>query len=223
MLVSLQQRMEDASMKRLQITFLILLTCFFYSGSASAYKELEKIKTDLATGPAPALPEVGSKLVSMQNGEEVIRTYTAKDENTLSAELSGGCKFTDPIFPNSLIELTPSLNWENCGGGTGKGKATVKAKGELFPLAKGNKIVFDVQGESSNGDKWKNQRSCKVKGKYRVNTLSGDHDTWKIVCKHKRFKQTIYYSPELGQSVVFDKKHYTNRKGSYIREYIRTE
>jgi hypothetical protein len=102
----------------------------------------------------------------------------------------------------------------------------VKIKGELFPLAKGNKVVFNVQGETTQDSwtgTWKDRRVCKVKGKYRVKTVSGEHDTWKILCKGNYDKRTVYYSPALGLSVVTERKHKDKKERNFISEYLRTE
>lgn len=187
-----------------------------------AWEELGKSSTDLTGVVAPESRGEGSKRIVIRNGEERIYTTTAAGAKANKYESDRGCIWEEPVSANNLPRLAPSLSWENCSGESGHAK--VKTKGELFPIKKGNKIVYTIKGTSTAGSwtgNWDDRRVCKVKDQVRVKTVSGEYDTWKIVCKGKNDKRTRYYAPDPGVIVVDVRKHHKDKKRNATAEFVR--
>ena len=171
----------------------------------------------------PATARAGEKSVWFQKGEEHETEVTKIDENSITLLNSAGCSYTDPVFSNNLHNLSPSLEWENCTGGS-SGHSKVTVDGELFPISLGTKVVYTVKGTSTAGNwtgNWSDRRVCKVSDQVRIETLGGEYDTWKIECKDKNNKRTYYISPELGHPVAFKRKHSNDRRRSYTSVFLR--
>lgn len=185
--------------------------------------ELGKPAAPLPAASAPAEDQLGYKWVYSKDGEEQSSEVILADAGSITVQQSIGCKYTDPLSKNNLRNLTPSILWENCTNGGG-GNADVTVEGELFPLALGNKVVYTVKGTSTSGSwtgEWSQRRVCKVDDQVRIQTLAGEYDTWKIVCKDSKNKRTHYYSPELGQVVAMKRKNSSNQSRNYTVVFLR--
>ncbi len=195
--------------------------CAAFSSSSYALEEIGATSTELEPTAAPLLPTVGSKRVIFSDGEETTYTVTEVTDTHVSNEGTDGCKWITPVKDYIVI---PSEGWTNCSDSSGIAK--VKAKGSIFPLKKGKKSSYSVKGETTEGSwtgKWTEKRKCKVAGAVRIKTVSGEHDTWKVVCKGPHDKKTRYFSPALGMNVASVKKHFTKSHKSWTSELVRSE
>jgi len=185
--------------------------------------ELGKPAAPLPAAPAPAEDKQGYKWVFSKDGEEQSAEVILAEADSITVQQSVGCKYTDPLSKNNLRDLVPSVAWENCTNG-GAGYAEVNIDGELFPLALGNKVVYTVKGTSTAGNwtgDWSQRRVCKVDDQVRIQTLAGEFDTWKIMCKDKNNKRTYYYSPDQERIVALKRKNPNNKSRNYISVFLR--
>ncbi|MFT5260400.1 MAG: hypothetical protein ACI9J2_002446 [Saprospiraceae bacterium] len=193
--------------------------CTFFASNTYAFEELGSI--DLGPAEAPALPVAGTKKFFIQDDEEQMVTVTEVTDTHIAYLSADGCSWESPLHD---FDFTATGNWNNCSGSSGTKK--IKAKGSMFPLQSGSKASYSIKGEVTKGawtGKWNNKRKCKVSGAVRIKTATGEHDTWKVVCKPNDDKRTMYYSPELGTRVVHIRKHYKNSTRSFHSELLRVE
>lgn len=186
------------------------------------WAELGAPETPLEPMPLPELAKVGDTRIIMRKGEEQEVVVKAVSEDSITRQLSTGCQFTEIISNNNLPAMGPSINWENCQGGSA-GHAKVSVSNELFPLEIGKKVVYSINGESTAGNwtgTWADRRVCIVSDQIRVQTPGGEYDTWKIICKDKNSKRVLYISPELGHAVVFKRKHYKDKGRTYSSVFL---
>ena len=187
--------------------------------------ELGAPETPMEPMPLPALAQVGDSRIIYRNGEEQKVVIESVSEEGITSLVSDGCRFTDLVSDNNLPATSPSLNWENCSGGSA-GYANVKVSNGLFPLEIGKKIVYTENGETTAGSwtgTWTNRRVCKVSEQVHIQTLSGKYDTWKITCTDKNNKREYYISPELGQVVAYKRKHHTDKAKNSTSIFLRNE
>ena len=60
---------------------------------------------------------------------------------------------------------------------------------------------YEVSGTSSDGQSWSGVRRCRVQDEVRLKTVSGEHDTYKVVCYDPWTIRIWHVSPKLGESV----------------------
>ncbi len=180
-------------------------------------------ETPMEPMQVPKMAKAGKKITWYRKGEESVTEVTKIDEGSITLLNSAGCQWTNSVVPNNLHNLSPSLAWENCSGGS-SGHAKVTIDGELFPVELGKTVVYTVKGTSTAGNwtgDWSDRRVCKVSDQMHIQTLSGEYDTWKIECKDKWNKRTFYISPELGHPVAFKRKHVDDKSRSFTSVFLR--
>ncbi len=118
--------------------------------------------------------------------------------------------------------ILPTAKWSNSKY-RGSQDSTAQAD-SLWPLKTGNTTIFRTQimstnkqtGEIYNGDRdWR----CEVSGTESIALLSGDFDTFKVVCvrtdvysgQHKQ-ESIWYYAPEISQPVLKLNQYSSNKR-----------
>ena len=172
------------------------------------FEEIGKVSEPLPEMAKPDFASFGSRYYYHNNvdssdnpkGEAYIDVVIGDDETqTLTA--SNGCTWT------RSERYAPASTWENCGGNSGS-QGIVKRKGDIWPLKLKRKFSYTVKnGKNNRGATWSDYVKCKVKGAVRVKTLTGEHDTYKLVCAGKYNTKTWYVSPEVGHEVAYKRKH----------------
>ena len=170
------------------------------SHSVLALTELAPIES------LPPIPAVGYRGVGWewhyidQDGKPGHMRKVAGTSDTASYIRSDGCKWTRPI-----LGFAPAIAWDNC---PSSGKSEVKLiAGKIWPLKLGNTFAYQIQGASSLFSKvWKAKRKCKVDSQVKIQTVSGIHDTFKLVCKERWGTRTWWLSPKVGTAVAYQQK-----------------
>ena len=82
--------------------------------------------------------------------------------------------------------------------------------------------MYGVRGNSSLFARaWKTKRRCEVTNTERIRIVSGEYDTYKLVCKERFGTRTWWLSPKVGTAVVYEHRP---RRGAMIRqEFTRIE
>lgn len=151
----------------------------------------------------------GTRVVQIDKlkGEE--RHYdilSINDDGTYAGVNQNGCEW---VGSGELV--APAVSWGSCGGSgewsSGEHRNLTKV-GELWPLAKGNKVAFTYQQVNSRGEvKPKTKRSCKVNGQVNIDTALGNMDAFKVTCVRRKdtwSKTRVYYfNPDYAYAVKF--------------------
>ncbi len=205
-------------MSQLRIVTYIVMGLFFTLGASDALAAKvneEKVSKELAPMPKPEY-RVGLKMHFVKDGEKTtFYAVTAKDAGTISLENHRGCSWTksDSVF-------APSTKWNNCKAANATQKVEVKGS-DIWPLKVGNKVQYKFKGSDDSGQTWSSVRKCKVKKQVRIKTVSGEHDTYKVVCVDKWNTHTYWMSPELKAFVRYEKKHIS--RGTKVWETTKVE
>ncbi len=158
---------------------------------AWAFKE-KKVSKTLPSMPKPTY-NVGYKWHYIEDGKkEGVWVVTATGNGTISWR-GGDCTWTVPDRG-----FAPSRKWDHCGNPSGTQKARFKG-GNIWPLRVGNKFSYSFKGRRTRGGgkSWSGVRECKVKKQVRIETVSGEYDTYKVVCEDRWNTHTWWLSPEL--------------------------
>ena len=171
-------------------------------GSWTAAEEIGPASAPLEPMAMPEMRVGYMKAWVDKKGEEWSRTVVAVDEATVTMERDDGCTYTLPI------ELFGKyLKWWNCGDWV-TGTQTLKlVKGDIWPLATGNKWRYKYSGKNEKGKRWKGKMSCRVKEQVRVSVPAGEFDTYHVVCKDGNRKYESYVAPELKSNVMSKSSH----------------
>lgn len=183
--------------------------CEVESAGTSSYLEqrlpaptARTMKPD-TTGPMPK-PElaVGDTWIGLKDGKDFQWTVISISGNAYTGRASDGCRWTAISW-----NFAPSYEFSNCKPyKDGKHKITSIA-GKLWPLQVGNRISYAFTGSRTFGKTWSGRRTCEVKSREEpITTISGEHDTYKIICNDRWTRLTEYVSPKL-QAVVYWERH----------------
>lgn len=181
----------------------------------------QEMKTALELEPMekPPSPELGEVIVS-QNGEgEKYRTKVVSvTDDLITLENSEGCRYS--YAREYIWQFAPTVRWENCSGSTGQRNIESRSGDKVWPLELGKSWEFEASGYTS-GNRWNSDRRCEVEGTARIETVTGKHDTYKVVCRGKWATRTYYVSPDVGRTVRFQRERLrgsiTNRESEFIR------
>lgn len=204
-----------------------LLSVLAVGCAATSVKEESPTSAELAPMARPSL-ELNERVVQMDkiSGEEVHFNITQiNDDDTHTGLSSNGCGWKSM---NDLV--SPALSWENCPGSSewssGENK-NMKKKGELWPLAVGNKVSYTYDQHNALGEnKGRRTRKCNVEEVVSIEVNDEQLDAFKVVCKRVQegWWQTnvSYYSPSKGRSVRWTQ---TNKSDGLARdrEFLRVE
>ncbi len=201
--------------KSLLITAAVNVALFSVLGTSQvwAYKELS-VSQELAPMPKPKPYKVGRQWHYIENGKEGMSTFIAQKGEEFSYEDTDGCKFTVRGFKT----FSPAVKWSGCKSADGKHFVKFKG-GTIWPLKVGNKFKYWASGNNNNGDSWTLTRKCKVKEQVRVKTISGEYDTYKVICDDKYATRTWWVSPTLNATVLYKNVHI--RRGARVQEMTR--
>ena len=120
-----------------------------------------------------------------------------------------GCEWTRPVRG-----FAPAFLWANC---PSTGKSNVEfIGGNIWPLSTGNKFTYQVKGTSSLFGSWTSKRACEVKYMVRIKIVSGQYDTFKVVCEERWGTRSWWLAPEIGTAVAYRQK--TFRDGLVLQE-----
>lgn len=145
-----------------------------------------------------------------EKGKPGFMRKVAGDDEVASYVRSDGCEWT-----RTTRGFAPATDWSTCPS-TGKSTVTV-LDDSLWPLQVGNKITYQVRGNSSLiGRAWSSKRSCEVVDTVKVETVGGVYDTYKVICKERWGSRTWWLSPEVGTAVAYQQK--TRRDGFVQQE-----
>lgn len=190
------------------------------SGAALALEELGPVSLP-ETLDGPGFRAIGWQWHYIdQNGKpgymEKVASRTDEDGNELASYVrSDGCQWT-----RQVKGLAPATEWKNC---PSSGKASVEyTGGTIWPLRVGNKFSYSVKGQSSLFAKvWGTSRQCTVTSAVRVRIISGEFDTFKVVCKERFGTRTWWLSPAIGTAVAY--RHKPKRGAMVLQEYTHIE
>ena len=191
----------------------LLLTVVVLAESSFALEEIEKISY-LNPMPGPDHRNIGWEWHFIDQDNKAGKMQkTAGNQEIASYIRTDGCEWT-----RSTQGFAPATQWENC---PSKGTSSVElVSGEIWPLTVGSKFVYTVQGTSSLfGKAWKSKRSCKVDSQWRIQIVSGEYETFKVICKERWGKRTWWLSPKVGTAVAY--KQTNIRGGLLLQEMTR--
>ncbi len=151
-----------------------------------------------ALGPM-AKPEqkVGGTWTALRDGIVYSETLIARDGDLATYRNGDGCEWTDIYWG-----FAPTLSWSGCpGAGDGANKIT-KATGELWPLEVGKAVSYDYSGVDKDGKPWQAVWRCEVEAQERITVVSGEYDTFKVVCDNPWTKSTTHVAPRVNNVVA---------------------
>jgi hypothetical protein len=174
------------------------------TGCASA----PPLKEKAVSNPLPPISQpnrpVGYKVISLRDGKEEVSTLVEQTADTQTWTDSLGCRAVV-----SRTGYSPAIEFANCEGDTGSQKVKL-LRGTPYPLALGGKWAYSFSGTNTRGDQWAGERECEVKGTARVTTGTGEHDTYKVICRDSTRSSTVtrtyYVSPALQTSVLMERR-----------------
>ena len=139
--------------------------------------------------------KAGTVWKGLKDGSSHQVTYVRVTRKSETLRESDGCTWT-----RSRGFYAPSTEWTNCK--SRDGKATVELKWPVFPFHVGKTWAYNV-----DAGRWRTSRECKVVDTASVRIVSGEYDTFKIVCNDKWNTRTRYYAPKLGGTVYYERHH----------------
>jgi len=159
-------------------------------------------------------------------GEELHHEITEiNDDGTHSGLNSDGCGW------KAMGDfISPALSWDSCSTDaewhSGENKSMQK-KGELWPLAVGNKVSYTFEQHNAEGqNKGRRTRKCTVEEVVSIEVVGETLDTFKVVCKRVQegwWQTTVsYFSPKNGRSVKLVQTNKTDGLARH-REFLRVE
>jgi len=145
--------------------------------------------------------------------EKVASSVDNSGKELASYRRTDGCNWT-----REVRGFAPAIKWSNC---PSSGTSTVSFEGgAIWPLKIDNSFTYKVRGASSLlARAWSTKRRCNVTNTERIRTVSGEYDTYKLVCKERFGTRTWWLSPEVGTAVVYEHRP---KRGAMVRqEYTR--
>lgn len=164
------------------------------AGCSTVEERPAKMALEPMTRPQPY--PVGTLLRGLENGKPFTWRVLALNGGAYTVEDTNGCKWTD------IDIVAPPLYWENCSGSSGT--IEVETEGSLWPLEVGKTVTYRLTGTNSKGNSWSGVRRCEAEDIVSLTTTTGDHDTYKVVCRDKTKTLTYYISPAFGDRVLFN-------------------
>lgn len=189
-------------MMKIALIFSFLATCLLAmsSGSpvAAQFREMSELD-NLLPGRATVY-RVGDRLEIIRNGARAWHEVIAKKNGLVTFKASYGCVWRKRDL------FSPPVEWRNCDGYSGTQKI-LATKASPWPLKAGRSFSYTIKGSDDHGNSWRTVQRCRVVGRFAVTTLSGPHDTYKVVCTDDWLHQVWYWSPALGEWVKYIRNH----------------
>ncbi len=151
-----------------------------------------------ALGPM-ARPEqkVGGTWTALKDGIVYSETLIARDGDLATYRNGDGCEWTDVYWG-----FAPTLSWANCPGAGDGANKIVKVTGELWPLEVGKAVSYDYSGVGKDGSPWQAVWRGEVEAQERITVVSGEYDTFKVVCDNPWTKSTTHVAPRVNNVVA---------------------
>jgi len=205
--------MQNKDIRRAGSFLLLLCLTLIPFRPVLAFEEIEKLES-LAPMPGPDQRPVGWEWHYIdQQGKAGYMRKVAESEQTASYKRSDGCQWT-----REVRGFAPATIWSNCPS-TGVAKVEFSG-GDIWPLKVGNKFSYKMQGKSSFFKfNWNGDRICEVRYGVRVKTVSGTHDTYKVVCIERWGTRSWWLSPDVGTAVAYQQE--TSRNELILQEMTR--
>jgi hypothetical protein len=193
----------------------LLIICLpvMAAGQVHAFEELQRLDK-LTPMPGPDQRNIGWEWHYIdQNGKPGYMRKITATESTASYNRSDGCQWT-----RDTRGFAPATVWSDC---PSSGKAKVDfVDGDIWPLKVGNKFSYQMLGTSSFlGFKWSGKRNCVVSYSVRVKIVSGEYDSFKVVCHERWGTRSWWLSPEVGTAVAYQQE--TSRDEIILQEMTR--
>ena len=144
-----------------------------------------------------ARPEqnLGGTWTALRDGIVYSETLIARDGDQATYRNGDGCEWTDIYWG-----FAPTLSWKGCPG-DGANKIT-KVTGEIWPLEVGKAVSYDYSGVGKDGSPWQAVWRCEVEAQERITVVSGDYDTFKVVCDNPWTQSTTHVAPQVSNVVA---------------------
>ena len=97
--------------------------------------------------------------------------------------------------------IYPALQWN---GTAQAGRRAIKdIDGSLFPLAQGNSVTFEVEGQADRPPAvWRAKWQCVVQDRQPVTVPAGKAEVWPVLCMRNGREEFLFqYDPEIGNYV----------------------
>jgi len=171
----------------------------FFHSAGFALEELEKID-HLSPMDGPGHRAIGWEWHYIDHsGEPGHMRKVSGTDTTATYYRTDGCVWTRPVRG-----FAPAYSWSNCPS-SGKSKVEFKG-GDIWPLRVGNKFTYKLTGSSSILGSWNGERACEVKYMVRIKIVSGQYDTFKVVCEERWGTRSWWLAPEVGTAVAYRQK-----------------
>ena len=144
-----------------------------------------------------AKPEqkVGGTWTALRDGIVYSETLIARDGDLATYRNGDGCEWTDIYWG-----FAPTLTWANCPGAGANEIA--KVAGDLWPLEVGKAVSYDYSGVGKDGKPWQAVWRCEVEAQERITVVSGEYDTFKVVCDNPWTVSTAHVAPRVNNVVA---------------------
>ena len=149
------------------------------------------------------------RIIELDNVTEKERYYDiteVRSDGSFAGINQNGCS-----WENYGDLVSPALSWTNCSDDpewhSGENR-DIKKKGEIWPLAVGNKVSYTYAQINARGENTgRTTRKCKVDDIVNIGVAAGQLDTYKVTCKRVKgsWSQThvFYFSPEFNSSTKY--------------------
>jgi hypothetical protein len=158
------------------------------------------------------------KTLRLRNGKESPQTGVRVGKNKLEVTREDGCVWTrkvDDIYG-------PNLTWQNCSPGPwGSGRIEeVFKRGQLWPLAVGNKVRYEYDAINSKGKRNRKAfRECEVTGTEMIKAGGKEYPTYRVDCTAHWGTLLLNYAPEAQTTVYMERNH--KKRGKTVMEYLK--
>ena len=168
----------------------------------------------------PALESAGYATIVQVDGSKPGRHELVKVTPTrLVWQDANGCEWERSREYDR--HFAPSVEWRNCNGSSGTLTIHGRSGDPEWPLELGKKWKYRATGHTQSG--WSADEACEVVGTARIETVSGTHETYKVVCSSKWSRITRYYSPDLGVQVRYQRERLAGAVTDVEVEWVRRE
>jgi len=198
--------------------------------SLSACASIPELPEGVASQPIEPIPKpdwtvgMSTDMINLESdeagGSEIVEVLSNGDLRIASKRESGGANC---VWVNGDDWFSPAKSWQQCGTGewsSGTNKVTI-VSGNLWPLKDGAKAVYKKVPTSSTGRVGTEEtRKCEVIGSVSIQLFSEDFDAMKIVCKTRKWDNTVdtrvWYWTEEHREIKYRR---TNNKKGVIDEF----
>lgn len=166
---------------------------------------------ELASRPTFA---TGYRVSTITDGEQNTRILISQTDTTETWKNGSGCTYT-----TLKTGFSPSIEWSGCTGFADGTQRVALTEGQPYPLRVGNTWSYSLSGDNNRGSSWDGTRDCEVASTVRITTVSGTHDTFKVVCTEPWSTRTWYISAESEWPIRFVRNH--AYRGTTVSEFVK--